>query len=131
MTSYKYGTIRQTVRVDSAYSVYPYFYTKFEYSSGSPTPIRMVSIDSANIDRNYNGISKQFQGTLYYNLEAGNSLHGDLNGDFYNNGTTTITGGGSAGIGGVATASFSASITSSHYRYKNQIGRYYSAAMQP
>lgn len=129
--SYQYGTITQTVIVNSLYQVYPYFYTKFEYTSGSQTPDRMVSVEAANINRNYNGMSKQFSGSLYYNLEAGNSLYWDLNGDFYHYGETTYTGGGTANLGGFGTASFSASITSSHYQYKQQSGRYYSAAMQP
>lgn len=99
--------------------------------SGNPTPDRILSIEYANINRQYGNTSKQFSGSLYYNLEAGNQFYWDLNGDFYNNGTTTYSYGGSVGVNGAASTSFSVAYASNHYAYKQISGRYKSAAMHP
>lgn len=68
--------------------------------------------------------SKQFDGSLYYNLENANTIYWELNGDFFNNGTTTISGGGSVSVGGVGSLQFNVSYSSSHYSYCNKSGRY-------
>ena len=107
------------VTVTSAYHCYPYFYVKWKFSDGSPSPLAMVEVKNANINREYNGISKQFSGSLYYNLENGRRLYWDLNGDFYNNGTTTVTGGGKVEISESVTMNFSVSTSSSHYKCIN------------
>ncbi|MEG0092422.1 MAG: hypothetical protein RSA20_11420, partial [Oscillospiraceae bacterium] len=114
--SYGYLTITATSKVADNYEVRPYFYTKVEYS-GSPNPSRLVSIEYGNIDRNYNGVSKQFTGILYYNLENIRTIYFDLNGDFYNNGTTNVGGGESVGIDGSATLNFSNSHSREHFKY--------------
>lgn len=131
-TIYKYHTFRHTVPVTSSYSCYPYFYVKCEYySSTDVVPYRMNTIMYGNIDRNHNGTSKLFDGTLYYNLESGNRYYFDLNGDFYNNGTFEFGGGGEAQIGEHFTANFTVSYSSSWYAYKQYSGIYHSAAMKP
>lgn len=114
---YKYATLKFTCKVSSTYSCYPYFYVKFRYAKGADNPNRMESIKYFNIDRNYKGTSKQFAGTLYANLETGKRLYWDLNGDFYENGTTTVTGGGSLGIGETAKANFSLSYSTQFFAY--------------
>ena len=54
-------------------------------------------------------------------IRSGYDIEYVINGDFYNNGTTTISGGGNLGLGinDSATIGFSASITyqSNHYAY--------------
>ncbi|MEC0182576.1 hypothetical protein P4H61_13895 [Paenibacillus peoriae] len=77
----------------------------------------ITKIISHNLVRAYNGISKQFSGTVESHLEHANKIHYIVNGDFYNNGTTTITGGGSIGLGGVGSLNFSVSSSSNHFRY--------------
>ena len=114
---YIYSTLRFDVTVTNLYHCYPYFYTKFYYPSQSVSPDAMVEVKYANIDRDYQGVSKQFSGTLYYNLETSRKLYWDLNGDFYDNGTTTISSGISIPVGGTNTATFSVSYASNHYKY--------------
>lgn len=113
--SYLYYTLQFDVKVTSTYHCYPYFYAKWYFPNESPSAI--IEIKNANIKRDYNGISKQFSGQLYYNLETSRRLYWDLNGDFYNNGSTTTSGGVSIGVGEVASITFTCSSTSNHYKY--------------
>ena len=120
--SYDYWTIYATCKVTDEYKCRPYFYTYSSFLSGGyPNSIEQVLY--ANIDRNCNGISKQFAGTLYYKLEAANKLYWDLNGDFYNNGSTTIGGGASIGIGESSSINLQVSYSSNHYAYCHESGR--------
>lgn len=90
---------------------------------GYPNSIEEVLY--ANIDRNYNGVSKQFDGDLYYKLEAKNKLFWDLNGDFFNNGSTSSSGGISIGLGENTILAFNVSFssTSNHFAYCHKSGR--------
>ena len=128
---YEYLTLKDTAVINYGYSCYPYFYCKMEYNSGFSTPNRIVNVEYADIDLNYYGISKVFGGNLHYVLKAGNRLYWDLNGHFYNNGEISISYGGSIGITGAASTSFTVSYSSSHYAYKQTTGEYYSSTMQP
>ena len=101
---------------------YIYAYTYFGGPSHEPSKI--AKILNANIDRNYYGTSKQFSGDLYYNLESERCIYWDVNGDFYNNGTTSVGLGGQIGIGEDTHVSFSVSSSSNHYSYCNQHGRF-------
>lgn len=129
-STYAYLTLTFTARVTSTYTCYPYFYTKFQFD-GFPESTKMVNIMNANIDRNDKGKSKQFSGSLYYNLEAGNSLYWDLNGDFYNNGTTTWNAGISIGISESTSAKFEVNGSIQHYSYAHVTGRYQPVGLQP
>ncbi len=113
--TYSYVTIKRTVTVTSEYSCYPYF--RFKAQTFGGVPALLVSLNYANIDRAYNGISKQFGGTLFVNLDDSTNFYWDLNGDFYNNGTTTGGFSGSINVGNVVNIGFSASETSNHYKY--------------
>lgn len=79
------------------------------------------SIYSVQLVRSYNGISKQFKGEVKVWLREHNTIEYLVNGDFYNNGSTTstITSGGTVGINKLFSLSFGASITSAsnHYAY--------------
>lgn len=86
-------------------------------------------IQTVGLNRMYNGTSKGFAGTVEAKLTSKTKIWWHVNGDFYNNGTTTvsITGGGSAAkIGKTVTGNFSISVThtSDHYRYWNNSGTY-------
>ena len=79
------------------------------------------SIYSVQLVRSYGSISKQFGGDIDVWLRSTQSIEYVVNGDFYNNGTTTVTGGGGLDIGlnESSKISFSASLatTSNHYKY--------------
>lgn len=79
------------------------------------------SIYSVQLVRSYNGISKQFGGDIEVWLRNTYSIEYVVNGDFYNNGTTTVTGGAGVEIGLAESAklTFSASMatSSNHYTY--------------
>ena len=128
---YEYLTLKDTAKIDYGYSCYPYFFCKMEYNSGFSTPNRIVSVEYADINLDYYGISKVFAGNLHYILKAGNRLYWDLNGHYYNNGDISISYGGSIGITGAASTSFTVGYSSSHYAYKQVTGEYYSSTMQP
>ncbi|MEE0967686.1 MAG: hypothetical protein U0L85_11665 [Bacilli bacterium] len=122
--TYDYWTIYSTCVVNSSYTCRPYFYTYSSFGNGG-YPNSIEEILYANIDRNYNGTSKQFGGDLYYNLEASNCLFWDLNGDFYNNGNTTFNLGVSVEVGEAAKTTFTASMaySSNHFAYCHKDGR--------
>ena len=67
------------------------------------------------MNRVYNGMSKQFAGTVYYNLEDTTHIYYTIDGDFYDNGSTTVGFSASVGVGEAASVTFSCSNTSSHY----------------
>lgn len=122
-STYDYWTFRDTCKVTINYSCYPYFYVYTNFGGPSHEPSEFIKILNANINRNYNGVSKQFGGTLYYNLENSKTIYWDVNGDFYNNGTTTAGGGIEVGIKESATIKFSISGSSNHFSYCNKTGR--------
>ena len=105
-----------------AYKVRPKFYIKAEGGHGVYF-IRQVL--SASLDRSYHGTSKLFSGNLYYNLESRTRLYYRLDGDFYDNGTISISGGGGVGIGQWGSLNFSVSYSTSHYKYIYKTGYIY------
>lgn len=115
-TFYDYWTIYSNCKVDSKYTCRPYFYI---YSNLSSTgyPQTIMKIQHANIDQNNNGTTKQFHGTLYYNLEADNKLFWDLNGDFYNEGIFASSNNPSISVEENNSIKFTTSYPNSHYKY--------------
>ena len=80
----------------------------------------ITDIFSIQLLRKYNGITKQFTGNIEGYLRSGAKILYIINGDFYNNGSTTNSAATTASANGVvASAGFSASIstTSNHYKY--------------
>lgn len=80
-----------------------------------------------NVDMNRTSgyaTSKAFGGTVYTNLENAGTIFWIVNGDFYDQGTTTVNTGVDIGVKEFATVNFSASYSSNHYAYCNQSGRY-------
>jgi len=119
---YKFITIHRTVKVNNAYSCYPYFYFKCEAQAGIPA--FFVTLLNADIDRNYRGVTKQFSGRLFCNIESKTKFYWDLNGDFYDNGNTTVGGGVDIGINESVNFNFSVSYSSNHYAYIQYDERY-------
>lgn len=116
-TFYDYGYIKKEILVTNTYKPTAMFYTKWQYTSGHETPDAIVNILNASLNRSYNGRTKQFSGTLFYHLESYNKLFFELNGDFYDNGSTTYTGGASIGVKENSSINFSISYSSNHYKY--------------
>ena len=79
------------------------------------------AIYSVQLVREYNGKSKQFSGDIQVWLRNTYAIEYVVNGDFYNNGTTTFSGGGNGkfGIAEIIDLTFTASFTyvSNHYKY--------------
>lgn len=79
------------------------------------------AIYSVQLVRSYNGLSKQYSGVVEVWLRSSYAIEYTVNGDFYNNGVTNITGGGEVeiGIDQIAKIKFNVSGTyeSSHYQY--------------
>lgn len=123
-STYDYWTFYTTCSVTSSYSCKPYFYTYTNFNGPSHEPSQFVKVYYGNIDRNWKGTTKQFTGSLYYKLESSKKIFWDLNGDFYNNGTTSSTTGGQVGLGEFANTSFSVSYSTNHYAYVHKSGRY-------
>lgn len=81
----------------------------------------IVSIYSVHLNRGYNGISRQFSGTLEFWLRSAYQIEYIINGDFYYNGTTTVSGGEgvNVGIDKLCTVNYQASNSyeANHYKY--------------
>lgn len=79
------------------------------------------SIYEVYLSRYYNGTSKQFSGKLKVWYRGNNKVEYLVVGDFFNNGSTTVTqsASGNYGIGDLAQVTYatSSSTTTSHYAY--------------
>ncbi|SCK00911.1 Uncharacterised protein [uncultured Eubacterium sp.] len=69
------------------------------------------------MNRGYNGISKQFGGEIAVWNRGNNKIQYIVNGDFYNNGTTSAGVNVNIGVGEKASVGFSVSNSSNHYKY--------------
>lgn len=86
--------------------------------SGLPVSmIRLVDYTLKRDNTKNNSInSKLFSGEMYVELLNEKELY-RVSGDFYNNGSMSISSGGSIGIGEFASLSFQVTNSSSHYAY--------------
>ena len=110
--------IRQSVT--SAYKPAVQVYV---WVTGSGSFYQYDSIYDADLDRKHisSNVSKQFQGKLRVELHSKTRLFYLINGDFYNNGTTTVSGTVSAG-GVIWSGSGTVSNSSNHFKYWNNSG---------
>lgn len=116
-----YRTLSASVDVTPVYRPTLNWYCETsESSSGGFRGI--LKILKVSLNRSYNGLSKQFSGDIYSKLENPNKIYYILNGDFYNNGTTTSSGGVNISVGGGASVSFSVSYASNHFTYSYKTG---------
>lgn len=113
-----YRTLSVSLTVTSTYRPRIEFYCR---TSESGSYWGILSIYSVQLVRSYFGISKQFTGNISVWLRSAYQIEYTINGDFYNNGTTTVSGGGGLdlGIGESVNISLSASMSyeSNHYKY--------------
>jgi hypothetical protein len=122
VSSATYRTITDQFVVTSIYKPYLKFYCETSEGGGYWGIVKILNV---GMDREYNNITKQFGGTVYSNLENAGTIFWIVNGDFYDNGTTTAGGGVEIPIGGSATVSFNVSYSSDHYAYCYEEDRYY------
>ena len=111
----RYQVFGRTVEVTSAYKPRIDFYCEVSHSGSGGAFWSVKKIYNVELVTKPGNISKTFNGTLKYWLRGGRSIEYVINGKFYNNGTTTISGGGNIGVGESATLNFSVSVTSSYY----------------
>ena len=107
-SSQTYRTISTQITVTNSYKPSISFYCE---TSEYGTYHGIIRILRTEMNRNYNGMSKQFSGSLYVNLEQADRIFYIINGDFFDNGTTTLSGGLNIGI------------VDNHYKYVYHEGR--------
>lgn len=91
-----YRTFTTTVTVTSSYKPSLKFYCRTSENGDSYS---IVSINNVTLMLSYNGLVKQYDGYIKAWLRSSSSIEYNLNGDFYNNGTTTRTSVTSGGTG--------------------------------
>lgn len=110
-----YRILSQMFTVNSSYKPTMRFYCETSESGSFRAIKRIIEV---NMIRGYNGLSKQFSGNVYVNLEDPNRIFYIVNGDFFNYGTTTWNAGVSIGVGKAANVKFGVNNGSNHYQYR-------------
>lgn len=118
-----YYTYSRTLDVDTTYKPKIVFYAKV--LAQDVRTLAFFEILDVSMNRGYNGISKAFGGDIYINLEDNQTLYYRVSGDFYNNGTTTVSGGIKIGIGEECNFNFNISHSSNHFKYYYATNRLY------
>lgn len=95
-------------------------YVHFTYANKKGR--EFTKIVDLNLIRSSQNKTKQFSGKLQAKLLDSKNLYWVINGDFHDNGTTSVTFGGSVGIGKYATANFSTTKTKNHFAYIYRTG---------
>lgn len=114
LKDFSYTILSKALNVSPDYKPTLKFYIQVDSSHGAYYIYKILKVD---MNRQYNSKSKNFTGTIYYNLETNTKIYYSINGDFYNNGTISTTGGGSVGIGESGELYFSLTGASSHFKY--------------
>lgn len=105
----RYLTVKSTYK--------PLLHVWTELCQNSAGQYVVKSIVDISMNRNYNGTVKQFSGSVTAKaLNYGKTLYYRAEGDFYNNGTTTIGGGGGLNTA-VASVNFNVSNSSNYFGY--------------
>lgn len=120
-SSSTYRTISTTLTVTSQYKPSLRFYCQTSEGGGFWGIVEIINVQ---MNRSYNGISKQFGGSVYTKLENAGKIKWTVNGDFFNNGTTTVNGGVSIGIGEAASVNFGVSGSTNFFKYYYKEGYY-------
>lgn len=111
-----YRTVRTTFTVTSTYKPSLNFYCETSEGGSFRGIIQIVNV-GMNRAHLGTGKSKQFAGTVFTKLEDPNRIYWIVNGDFYDNGTTTGGGSVNIGLGKFANVAFNISHASNHYKY--------------
>ena len=119
--SNQYLSTGRGFKVTSKYYPRVVFYLNIETNSnGVMTDINSVvktTLDRTNTLSNSSVTSKQFGGEVYVHLQDSKNLYFFVNGDFYDNGTTTHTGSGEADIKDKVTVKYQIQYESNYYAY--------------
>lgn len=131
-TEVRYGLFKMNNFTYSSgkYILEPRFSVGLEYTIGSYSPNRIVSLGGAHIFTG-KGENCIFTGTIYYKLISGNSFYYSFYGDVYKTATTTVGGGLTIGIGENSSINFNASSTSNYLMNVSRSETYESARMLP
>lgn len=114
LKDFSYTILSKALNVSPDYKPTLKFYIQVDSSHGAYYIYKILKVD---MNRQYNSKSKNFAGNIYYNLETNTKIYYSINGDFYNNGTISTTGGGSVGIDESGELYFSLTGASSHFKY--------------
>ena len=121
-TSATYRTINTRFTVTSTYKPSLNFYCQTNEGGTSFRAIKKILNVSMNRAHLGTGRSKQFGGDVYTKLEDANRIYWIVNGDFFDNGSTTGGGSVNLGIDKAVSLEFNASHTSNHYKYIYKTG---------
>lgn len=110
-----YRILSQMFTVNSLHKPTMRFYCETSESGSFRAIKRIIEV---NMIRGYNGLSKQFSGNVYVNLEDPNRIFYIVNGDFFNYGTTTWNARVSIGVGKATNVKFGVSNASNPYQYR-------------
>lgn len=114
LKDFSYTILSKALNVSPDYKPTLKFYIQVDSGHGAYYIYKILNVD---MNRQYNSMSKTFEGNIYYNLETNTRIYYSISGDFYNNGTISTTGGGSVGVGGNGNLHFSVTGTSDHFKY--------------
>lgn len=116
-----YRTLSQTFTVTGTYKPAIKFYVQTTEGGSFRAIVKVLNV-SLNRAHLGTGKSKQFGGTVYTYLEDPNRIYWEVNGDWYNNGTTTGGGSLNIGVGKAASLEFNLSNESNFFAYKDNTG---------
>lgn len=114
-TTYVTNVWQLSVRSDYHPTLHIYF--QAQTTDRSAVKILNVSMNRKSNDSSWFPLTKQFSGSIYYNLETKSRVFIQINGDFYNKGTTNVGAGISVGVGESTKVSLSVSSASGHFKY--------------
>lgn len=120
-TSASYRKLSTSFIVDASFKPSINFYCLTDESDGNFKAIKKIL--TIGIDENYDDISKKFAGTVYSNLENTKVVYFNMNGDFYNKGTTNIEIIENLSTADAVTVSFDLLYPNKPYKYINKEGR--------
>lgn len=84
----------------------------------------IVALLNTQLIRESNGISKQFAGDVYTKLESANTIKYTVNGDFYENGSVSISKGVSIKVGEFITYNYTITESKNFYGYMYDEGKF-------
>ncbi|MBG9541623.1 hypothetical protein ABE29_02020 [Cytobacillus firmus] len=113
--------IEQDVSLTYKPTVQIFVYT---YNSGSFSQFDFIEEVDLDRDGFSNLFSKQFAGKVNAKITTPTKIWWNVNGDFFDNGTTSVTMGFGGGLGQKVTASFEVSHESNHFDYYENTGVY-------
>ncbi|ABW19766.1 hypothetical protein [Alkaliphilus oremlandii] len=116
-----YRTVSSSFTVTNVYKPSVFFYCETSEGGSFWGIVRIIHVD---MDRNYNGMSKQFGGSVFVHLENAGRIYWIVNGDFTNNGTTSGGVDVDFKIGESGSVGFNLSGSTDHYEYVRVSGYY-------